>query len=101
MSDPVQIEREGAVATVVLNAPDKLNALSKAGWLELARVMRELSGDESLRCVVLRGAGSAAFAAGADISEFAEVGAPRPPGRAWVSRVRRPSPSSAGASKLR
>jgi len=83
MSDPVQIEREGAVATVVLDAPDKLNALSKAAWLELARVMRELSGDESLRCIVMRGAGSAAFAAGADISEFAEVRANSAQGREY------------------
>jgi enoyl-CoA hydratase len=83
MSDPVRIEREGPVATVVLNAPDRLNAISQAGWLELARVMRELSGDESLRCVVLRGAGSTAFAAGADISEFAEVRANAAQGREY------------------
>jgi enoyl-CoA hydratase len=83
MPDPVQTQRDGAIATVVLNAPDKLNALSKAGWLELARVMRELSGDESLRCVVLRGAGSAAFAAGADISEFPQVRANGAQGREY------------------
>jgi len=40
-------------------------------WRELAAVMRQLSDDDSLRCVVLRGAGIAAFAAGADIAEFA------------------------------
>jgi enoyl-CoA hydratase/carnithine racemase len=56
MIDPVQVERDGAIATVVLNAPDKLNALSKASWTELGRVMRELSDDESLRCVSVRGA---------------------------------------------
>ena len=83
MSEPVQVEREGAIATVVLNAPDKLNALSKAGWVELARAMRELSGDDGLRCVVLRGAGSAAFAAGADISEFPQVRANRAQGREY------------------
>jgi enoyl-CoA hydratase len=83
MSDVVQTEREGAVATVVLNAPDKLNALSKAGWTALARVMRELSSDESLRCVVLRGAGSAAFAAGADITEFPQVRANGAQGREY------------------
>jgi enoyl-CoA hydratase len=83
MSDVVQTEREGAVATVVLNAPDKLNALSKAGWTELARVMRELSSDESLRCVILRGAGSAAFAAGADITEFPQVRANGAQGREY------------------
>jgi enoyl-CoA hydratase len=83
MPDPVQLEREGTIATVVLNAPDKLNALSKASWTELARVMRELSSDESMRCVVLRGAGSAAFAAGADITEFPQVRANGAQGREY------------------
>jgi enoyl-CoA hydratase/carnithine racemase len=83
MPHPVQLEREGAIATVVLNAPDKLNALSRASWTELARVMRELSSDESVRCVVLRGAGSAAFAAGADITEFPEVRSDAAQGRAY------------------
>jgi enoyl-CoA hydratase/carnithine racemase len=40
-------------------------------WQELARAMQQLSADDELRCVVLRGAGSEAFAAGADIAEFA------------------------------
>jgi enoyl-CoA hydratase len=73
MIDPVKVERDGAIAIVVLNAPDKLNALSKASWTNLGRVMRDLSDDESLRCVIVRGAGTKAFAAGADIAEFPEV----------------------------
>src|SRR5688572_21700613 len=40
-------------------------------WARLGEAMRELSGDEGLRCVVVRGAGEKAFAAGADIAEFA------------------------------
>jgi len=73
MNEPVQLERDGAIATVVLNRPEKLNALSLASWTALAETMRRLSDDESVRCVVLRGRGSAAFAAGADISEFPTV----------------------------
>ena len=73
MSEPILVEREGAIATVLLNAPGKLNALSKASWRELGARMRELSADTELRCVVLRGAGNEAFAAGADIAEFPEV----------------------------
>ena len=65
------IDRTGAIATVVLNNPQKLNALHKAMWRRLRDAMRELDGDGTLRCVVLRGAGGKAFAAGADISEFA------------------------------
>ncbi len=69
--EPVLTTRNGPVATVALNNPDRLNALNKPMWEALGAVMRELSADDSLRCVVLRGAGDKAFAAGADISEFA------------------------------
>ncbi len=68
--DSILVQRDGAIATVVLNRPDKLNALDKAMWSRLGSAMRELDGDASLRCIVLRGAGDRAFAAGADISEF-------------------------------
>jgi enoyl-CoA hydratase/carnithine racemase len=71
MSEPVYVERDGDVATVVLNRPERMNALDKAMWMQLGAHMRELDADEALRCVVLRGAGGKAFAAGADISEFA------------------------------
>lgn len=70
MSDPVLVAREGAIATVTLNRPERLNALDKAMWMRLGAVMRELDADQGLRCIVMRGAGGKAFAAGADISEF-------------------------------
>ncbi len=73
MSETVLVAREGAVATVTLNAPEKLNALDLATWTGLGAAIVELGADESLRCVVLRGAGDRAFAAGADISEFSTV----------------------------
>jgi enoyl-CoA hydratase len=73
MSAGVLIERDGVIATVSLSNPAKLNALSVAMWQELARAMETLSADEGLRCIVLRGAGEQAFAAGADIAEFAHV----------------------------
>jgi len=71
MSAPVYAERDGAIATVVLNRPERMNALDKGMWMRLGELMRELDADESIRCIVLRGAGGKAFAAGADISEFA------------------------------
>ncbi|MEK6591653.1 MAG: enoyl-CoA hydratase-related protein [Pseudomonadota bacterium] len=71
MTQGILVSREGAVATVALSNPGKRNALTVIMWRELARVMRELSADESLRCIVVRGAGREAFAAGADIAEFA------------------------------
>jgi len=72
MEDTVLVQdRGGAVATVVLNRPEKLNALSRPMWRRLADVFLELSADEGLRCIVIRGAGTKAFAPGNDISEFA------------------------------
>ncbi len=70
-SEPILVTRDGSIATVALNNPDRLNALNKPMWERLGAAMRELSADDTLRCVVLRGAGEKAFAAGADISEFA------------------------------
>ena len=71
MADPILVSRDGAIATVTLNNPERLNALDKAMWRRLGEAMRELAADETLRCIVLRGSGDKAFAAGADISEFA------------------------------
>jgi enoyl-CoA hydratase/carnithine racemase len=71
MSDLITTARNGAIATVTINNPAKRNALTKAAWQRLAATMHTLSADEGLRCIVLRGAGTEAFAAGADISEFA------------------------------
>ncbi|MFN0091625.1 MAG: enoyl-CoA hydratase/isomerase family protein [Acidimicrobiales bacterium] len=58
------------IATVVLNRPEKLNALSAALWRRVGEVMREVSAEDDVRCVVLRGAGGRAFSPGADIAEF-------------------------------
>ncbi len=66
----ILVARDGPIATVVLSNPGKLNALTVELWRELARAMANLSTDDDLRCVVLRGAGTEAFAAGADIAEF-------------------------------
>lgn len=73
MADQVLCERDGVIATVTLSNPDKLNAVTAGMWRQLKAVMDELSGDESLRCIVMRGAGDKAFAAGGDIEEFATL----------------------------
>ncbi|HVL34487.1 MAG TPA: enoyl-CoA hydratase-related protein, partial [Burkholderiales bacterium] len=66
----VNASREGDVATLVLSNPARLNALDAAMWERLAVVSAQLDQDETLRCVVVRGAGEQAFAAGADIASF-------------------------------
>ena len=70
MSDTILVERDDTIATVVLNRPHKLNALTKPMWKLLGEVMDGLSADDGVRCVVLRGAGERAFSPGNDISEF-------------------------------
>ncbi|MFO1309640.1 MAG: enoyl-CoA hydratase-related protein [Burkholderiales bacterium] len=69
--DTILVERDGAIATVVLNRPEKLNALTRAMWGALGEAVDALSADDSVRCVVVRGAGERAFSPGNDISEFA------------------------------
>ena len=71
MSNVILLERRDGLATVKLNRPERLNALNQAMWARLAEVFGELSDDDTLRCIVVRGAGDRAFAAGADITEFA------------------------------
>lgn len=73
MSETILVGRDGAIATVTLNAPEKLNALDLATWTRLGEAVVALAADDALRCIVIRGAGEKAFAAGADIGEFATV----------------------------
>lgn len=64
--------RDGPVGFLMLNRPDRRNALNREMWAALPELVAALDGDPETRVVVLRGAGMEAFAAGADISEFAE-----------------------------
>ncbi len=72
MVQRVTVEREDSIVTVTLNQEAKLNAVSLAMWDWIDEVFTELDRDESLRCIILRGAGTHAFSVGADISEFEE-----------------------------
>lgn len=70
MSEELLESREAGIVTLTLNRPQKLNALTKDLWRRLGQSLRRLDGDESVRCIVLRGAGGKAFSPGNDISEF-------------------------------
>jgi len=72
MAGRVEFVSDGAVATVTLDSPGKLNAVSVAMWQALARIFNEIGDAESLRVIVVRGA-NGNFAAGADIEEFERV----------------------------
>ncbi len=68
----VRVEREGAIALVTVERPERLNALDTATLRALLAAVQELAVEEAIAVVVLTGAGERAFIAGADIGEMAE-----------------------------
>jgi len=72
MNPEILHHREGDIATVTVSNPGKLNAINAAMWRQLALVMTALSADTTLRCVIVRGDGTA-FAAGGDLEEIQAV----------------------------
>src|SRR6187549_1371939 len=67
------VARAGQVATVTINRPGTLNALSAAALDELRRALLDLRHDAEVRALVITGAGPKAFVAGADIRELAAL----------------------------
>ena len=61
---------ENNILTVTINRPDKLNALNKDVFTDLNKVLDEIESNAEIKSVIITGAGSKAFVAGADISEF-------------------------------
>lgn len=67
------VEKRGAVGWIIFNQPAKRNAINGAMWRGIAPAMAQFDADPDVRCIVFRGAGTEAFASGADISEFEEI----------------------------
>src|SRR6266699_3568369 len=70
--DGLRLERDGDVATITLDVPEKLNRVSMPARDQLAQLFEELGSDASVRAIVLTGAGEKAFTAGGDIAGFLE-----------------------------
>ncbi|HJS38542.1 MAG TPA: enoyl-CoA hydratase [Burkholderiales bacterium] len=71
------VEKRGAVGWIVFDQPEKKNAINGAMWRGIPEAMARFDADADVRCVAFRGAGTEAFAAGADISEFEKIRAGR------------------------
>ena len=70
----VLVERRGSIATITLNRPAQMNALSHALRQEFAKTLEALESDPDIRVLILTGAGNRAFCAGLDLKELAEGG---------------------------
>jgi len=66
----VRLEREGDIAFLTISNPARMNAFTAGMWRALPELLAAAEADDSLRVIVLRGDGTRAFSAGADISEF-------------------------------
>jgi enoyl-CoA hydratase len=71
--ETILVAKEGPIATITLNRPEKLNALTQKLVMELLDALTPLDRDPSVLCAILTGAGEKAFAAGADIASMANM----------------------------
>lgn len=71
MYQTLQVTLENGIYTIIVNRPDKLNALNKDVFADLNKVLDEIETRAEIKSVIITGAGTKAFVAGADISEFA------------------------------
>ena len=71
----IEVTRDGGVATVTINRPQRKNAVTGDMWAQLAETFRSLSADSEVRCVIITGAGGE-FCSGADLSARTASGKP-------------------------
>jgi enoyl-CoA hydratase len=70
MAGRVGVEKRGSIGWIVFDQPERHNAISVDMWRQIPAAAQQLDADDEVRVVIMRGAGDAAFVAGADISEF-------------------------------
>ncbi len=75
--DEVLVAQADGVVTITLNRPTRRNAIRLSGWQRLSAVIRAAGADSAVRVIIVRGAGTVAFSAGADLDEFPTVRADR------------------------
>ncbi len=70
MTPKIIVQKDGGVGRILLNQPEKHNAISYTMWEGIAQGLDDLESDHAIRVIVLSGTGGRAFSAGADISQF-------------------------------
>jgi enoyl-CoA hydratase/carnithine racemase len=75
----VEFAREGAIAIITLNRPEKLNAMTPEMYAEITRRLQEVDGDDDIWVGIITGAGTRAFSAGADLTTPSVARPPAPP----------------------
>jgi len=76
MSEHVRVENDGFVRTIILDRPEKLNAVTPEMSATLVHEIAQINEDDSVRCVILTGAGERAFCAGSDIRTLDDYDTP-------------------------
>lgn len=84
MPGEVRTETDGAIGWVIFDTPRRRNCLSLSMWQAIGPAFERLEADPEIRVIVLRGAGTEAFVAGADISEFETLRADAQSARAYA-----------------
>lgn len=82
MKSTVQVKKHGCAGTIVLDRPDRRNALTRNTLFEIREALEDLHQESSVRAVILTGAGSA-FCAGMDLSEMEQTAREADPTRQW------------------
>lgn len=87
-TDPIYLEKQGEIAHLVLNRPEKRNALNRQIWETIPQLTHAIEVDRDIKVVIVRGATPIAFSAGADIAEFDEVHATPETAQAYDEMIR-------------
>lgn len=75
-TENILLSREGNIARLTLNRPDVINAFNIKMRVDFPRMIRELQAEEDVRVIVIDGAGTRGFCAGADVNEKRAIGSP-------------------------
>jgi len=94
----IRMQIADAIATLTIDNAGRRNAINAHMWRALSHAMAQLDGNETLRCVVVRGGGGD-FAAGADIEEFPVLRADRASARSYHDDLIAPALRALGASR--